>query len=234
MHYFDFPASLYFNVLSVFSMRLLTILYLLLGWEHCLSQTTYTEILARRVDQIRSLDFFNNTVVTKNDSVEYYDLDYAYWTQANTYYRDDMVRFKYRAYRVLADSTRGHRPDTCMTDWALSGGSHPYLYLRDTATVDDLRKLMLDPHPYVRSYAFGALSFRNRNNDMFALIVDNLKDSAQIVEYSGDAGLYAYPADLMIENAADRLTESEKQKLRNLIQTKYKYLTRGLNTLGRE
>ena len=144
-----------------------------------------------------------------------------------------MVRFKYRLYRVLTDSTRGHRPDTCWTEWALSGGPHPYLYLRDTATVKDLRKSMLDSHPYVRSYAFGALSFRKADN-LYSLIVDNLKDSIQIVEYSGDAGLNAYPADLMIEYEIERLTNNEKNKLRNLIKSKYKYLTRGLVSLNRK
>jgi hypothetical protein len=214
-------------------MRHVTILILLLGWGQCLSQTTYSETLTRRLDQIRSLDFYDNKVVTKIDSVEYHDLDYPYWKQTDTYYQDDMVRFKYQLYRVFTDSTKGHRPDTCWTDWALSGGPHPYLYLRDTATVNDLRKLMLDSHPYVRCYAFGALSFRKTDN-LFDVIVDNLKDSTKIVEYSGDAGLNAYPADLMIEYEVDRFNEIEKKNLRTLIQSKYKYLTRGLTALSRK
>lgn len=214
-------------------MRYFTILILLINYGQCLSQTKYSETLSLRLDQIRRSEFYDNKVVVKIDSIEYNDLDYPYWKPAETYYRDDMARYKYRLYRVLTDSTRGHRPDTCVTDWALSRRPHPYLYLRDTVTLSELRELMLDPHPYVRSYAFGALSFRKTEN-LFPLIVDNLKDSTQILEYSGDAGLNAYPADLMIEYEIDHLSEREKKELKKLIRSKYKYLTRGLAVLNRK
>ena len=43
-----------------------------------------------------------------------------------------------------------------------------------------------------------------------------------------------YPADLMIEYEIGRLTDREKKKLRDLIKSKYRYLTRGLTYLDRK
>jgi hypothetical protein len=167
------------------------------------------------------------------DSVEYHDLSFPYWKSNDTYYQYDMVRYNYCQYRVLAESTNGHRPDTSRTDWELWRGPHPYLFLRDTARLENLKKLMHDEHPYIRSYVFGALSSRKCDN-LFSFIVDNLDDSTQMRE-SGDAEwIYIYPADLMIEYEAYRLSKREKKKIKELITTKYKYLSRGLAALSRK
>ncbi len=179
-------------------MRYTTLLLLFLTYGQCLSQSTYSHRLSTRIEQIKRLEVYNNKVVINIDSVEHHDLSFPYWKERDTYYQDDLVRYKYCLYRVLTDSTKGYRPDTARADWALSEPPHPYLFLRDTARLDDLRTLMRDKHPYIRSYTFGALSFRKADN-LYSLIVDNLGDTTRMLEYSGDAGLNAYPADLMIE-----------------------------------
>jgi hypothetical protein len=214
-------------------MRYALIILLVLLWRQCLSQTGYEAILSRRLEEIKKLEFYNNKVVVLIDSVEYHDLDFPYWKPNDTYYQDDMVRYKYCQYRVLKDSTRGQRPDTSSTEWAVTQGIHPYLFLRDTAKLEDLRKLTLDVHPYVRCYAFGALSFR-RGTNLFPIVISNLKDTTQILEYTGDAGANAYPADLMIEYEAHRFSKEETRRLQELITTKYKYLNRGLIALSQK
>lgn len=214
-------------------MRSSLIILLILTSRLCWSQTRYAETLTLRVSQIKKLEFYDNKVVVHIDSVEYHDLDYPYWKAKDTYYQDDFARYKYCLYRVLTDSTTGHRPDTSRTEWALSRLPHPYLFLRDTARLDDLKMLVVDKHPYVRSYAFGALSYRKTGN-LFSIIVDNLSDKTEILEYSGDAGMSAYPADLMIEYEIYRLTNGEKRKLKELINSKYTHLKRSLTALNRK
>ena len=91
---------------------------------------------------------------------------------------------------------------------------------------------MSDAHPYIRSYAFGALSFRKCDN-LFPYIIENLKDTSQILEYTGDAGMNAYPGDLMIEYEVYRLTDTQKKKLNHLITSKYRHLDRALRVLSR-
>jgi hypothetical protein len=155
------------------SMRYLTIILVTLCWGQCVCQSLYEERLFQRVDQIKKMEFYDNGVVVKIDSVEYQDLSLPYWNPNETYYQDDLARYKYCLYRALPDSTKGHRPDTARIDWALIRSPHPYLFLRDTAKMKDLRRLMSDEHPYVRVYAFGAMSFRKDDN-LFSFIVDNL------------------------------------------------------------
>ena len=73
-------------------MRYPTIILLVLSWGQCFSQTSYHKTLSLRLDQIKKLEFYNNKVVVRIDSVEYHDLDFPYWTPSNTYYQDDYVR----------------------------------------------------------------------------------------------------------------------------------------------
>jgi hypothetical protein len=146
------------------------------------------------------------------------------------YYQDEMVRYKYRQYVVLTDSTIGQSPDTSQNDWRLVSGPHPYLFLRDTARLEDLKNLMMQESSYIRTYAFAALSFRKCDN-LFPIIVDNLDDSNQMLVFTGDVGMNAYPADLMLEYEGYRLSKNEKKKIKKLIRTRYKYLNRGLAAL---
>jgi hypothetical protein len=210
-------------------MRYVAIILLILIWQHCLSQTDYNDRLSLRLDQIKKLEFYINDVVVHIDSVDYHDLSYPYWDAGDTYYQYDVVRYKNCQYEALTDDTRDHRPDTSRAVWTLMQGPHPYLFLRDTASLEDLYKLMLDEHPYIRTYTFGALSFRN-SAKLFPLIIDNLADTTQM-EVAGCVFSSAYPADLMIEYEAAKLTKREKRKLVDLINSRYKYLTRGLDAL---
>jgi hypothetical protein len=190
-------------------MRYLTTILFLIGWGQCLSQTNYDETLSVRLTEIKKQEFFVNNIVIHIDSVDYYDLNFPYWKVNDTYFQDDLVRYKYCLYRVLVDSSLGHRPDTSWTDWALSGGPHPYLFLRDTAKLSDLEMLMTDSHPYVRTYAFGALAARN-SDKLFSLIISNLKDKT-LMEIAGCAFSEGYPADMMIEYAIDKLGDKQKK-----------------------
>jgi hypothetical protein len=200
---------------------------------HCKKhQADDSNMLAVRLAQIKKLEHYDDKVVGGIDSADYYDMSFPYWSDRDTFYTDDMARFKYCQYAALKDNV-GQRPDTSLTAWTLISGPHPYLYLRDTANVDDLRKLLSDGHPYVKTYAFGALSFRHEPN-LFSVIVENLSDTTRIEAWWGDSGSMVYPADLMIEYRVAHFTESEKTKLTELVKQKYPYLNRGLEWLTRK
>lgn len=207
----------------------LTVL-LLLCCGQCLSQVSYIEALSLRLQEIRKLDFYDNNVIFTIDSIDYHDLSFPYWNPNEIYYQDDITRYQHCQYAALKN-TKGQRPDTARTAWTLVLGPHPALFLRDTARTEDLITLLLDKHVYVKMYAFAALSFRKEKN-LFPIIVENLKDATQILEYTGDHGNSAYPADLMIQYEIDRLSDSEKEKLEELIGQKYPHITRGLATLS--
>jgi hypothetical protein len=180
------------------------------------------DILSARLDQIKKLDHYDHKIVSGVDSVDYHDMSFPYWNFRDTFYTDDIARFKYCQYAALKNNV-GERPDTTPTSWTLISGPHPYLYLRDTAKVEDLRKLLSDEHPYIKTYAFGALAFRQECN-LFSVIVDNLDDTTQIEAWWGDSGDNVHSADLMIEYQVDRLTQSEKTKLTDAIKQNYPYL----------
>jgi hypothetical protein len=219
--------------MQFFLMRLSILILIALCCGHCKqSDKDANNILSARLDQIKKLDHYDDKIVSGVDSVEYHDMSFPYWNSRDTFYTDDMTRFKYCQYAALNDNV-GERPDTTPTSWTLISGPHPYLYLRDTAQVEDLRKLLSNGHPYVKTYAFGALVFRQERN-LFSVIVDNLNDTTPIEAWWGDSGSNVYPADLMIEYQVDRLTESEKSKLTEAIKQNYHHLDRGLELLTRK
>jgi hypothetical protein len=213
-------------------MRYPLIVLISLCWIRCLSQTDYDETLAVRLDQIKKSDSYDHKVVFAIDSVEYHDMSFPFWKPNDMYYQDDIARYKYCSYAALRDS-KGHRPDTARTTWTLVSRPHPALFLRDTAKVDDLKRLLLDKHEYVKTYAFAALSFRKEGN-LFPAIVSNLGDTTQMTAWWGDSAFNAYPADLMIEYALPLLSKSEKTELQALIRKKYPYLSSGLQVLRRK
>lgn len=200
----------------------------------CLSQRNYSTLLSLRLEQIKKLDFYDNKIVALKDSVEYRDLDFPYWKPLDTYYQDDMVKYKYCQYAALKD-TKGQRPDISHDVWVIVHGPHPYLFLRDTARLEDLKLLLRHKHPYIRTYAFGALSYRKQDQDyLFARIIDNMKDTAEILEYTGDVGNGAYPVELMIQYEHARLNKKQKQKLKDLISANYTHLQESLDLLDRK
>lgn len=213
-------------------MRLSILILVGLYFTHCGQRDKDIDILSSRLDQIKKMDHYDDKIVGGVDSLEYHDMSFPYWNSGDTFYTGDMARFKYCRYAALKDNV-GQRPDTTPTSWTLIIGPHPYLYLRDTAKVEDLRMLLSDVHPYIKTYAFGALAFRGEPN-LFSVIVDNLSDTTQITAWWGDSGVKMYPADLMIEYQVDHLTESEKARLTDLIKQNHPYLHRGLERITRK
>lgn len=199
-------------------------LFILLVLSTCtgFAQGGYDSTLQLKVAQIRSLEFYDNKIVYAIDTVDYNDLDFPYWKSGNTYYQDDMARFRYCTYAALKD-TQGERPDTARQAWQLECGPHPFLFLRDTARQEDLRRLLADHHPFVRAYAFGALSFRG-HGDLYEAILDNMKDTTSFREISGDVERNAYVAELMITYAYGVMSKTQRKELKRLIATRYRHL----------
>jgi hypothetical protein len=211
-------------------MRYLLFSLLFLTSGYCLSQSSYYDTLRTRLEQIKELKMYDNTVVINIiDSVDYQDLSYPYWSPNDILYEGDVARYKYCHYEALTE-TRGNRPDISRSQWELWKGPHPFLFLRDSANVKDLHILARDQHPYIKTYAFAALSYRGCGK-LFPLILEALADTTGMHEASGDVLDNAYPADLMIEYETDRLSKIEKAKLGKLITSKYTYLRRGLRAL---
>ena len=104
---------------------------------------------------------------------------------------------------------------------------NPYQFLRDSAKTSDLEKLLTSEHPYVRTYAFAALSFRNYR-DVFEIVLNNLKDDTKIQCFTDDYGFESTVADMMIEYSVDKFDIGQKEMLAHLILTKYNHL----NTLN--
>lgn len=173
---------------------------------------------------------FDNSVVVLIDSVEYNDLRFPYWKPDYAYYLDDVSRFRHCSYEAIKDSLVGKRPDISPDSWRLRSGPHPYLFLKDTARIKDLEKLVKHEHPFVRVYAFAALSFRKREN-LVSVIFNNLYDTKQFEQITGDVGSYVYPAEMMIQYQVDSLTREDKQKLISAIEKEHKHLAKCLNSL---
>lgn len=213
-------------------MRFSIILLLVLASGYCLSQGNYQDILQIRLNEIKELKSYNNSIVIYiSDSIDYHDLSFPYWSSNVKYYAGDIVRYKYCDYEALTDSTSGEQPDISPAAWKLFSRPHPFLFLRDTARSEDLKSLLKDKHAYVKTYAFAALSYRKGDN-LFSVIVDNLPDTTIMQEFTGDVGGWAYPADMMIQYEAYRLSKDDKKRLKDLITTKYRHLERGLMTLN--
>jgi hypothetical protein len=205
-------------------MRYSIFITLVLFWGQGLSQPSYDSTLLLRLEQIEKLTTYNNTVVISIDSIDYCpDACFPYWKPSITFYEDDICRYKYCQYRAIKDSVRGIRPDTAGAIWKLIKGPSPYLFLRDTAKTEDLQKLLLNEHPYIRTYAFAALSYRKFDN-LFPVLVANLKDTTKINQFTFDVEDSSCPADLMLSYAIEDFDSSHKDVIRKLILTKYSHL----------
>jgi hypothetical protein len=210
-------------------LSLCTVLVLLVTTAFGQPDIVVRQTLSSRLGKIRTQEYYDSSPVTYDDTTQRLDLSFPYWVPDVMYYQYDLVRYQYRRYEALRDSIVGQRPDTARVSWALSDGPHPYLFLRDTAQSEDLLRLMTDEHPYVRVYAFGALAHRNADG-LFSLIRDNLDDTT-LLTVSGCAFSQAYPADLMIEYSATKLTRKERSELIRLISRRYRHLTLGMHAL---
>jgi hypothetical protein len=186
------------------------------------SQRDYDSLLSARLQSIRTLRLFENTVVLFEDTVDA-GMDFPYWTADSLFYQDDVVKYKHRShYRALTDN-KGKQPDISPKYWTLYGQMSPYFFLRDTARTEDLVRLLKADHPYIRIFAFSALVWR-KHNGLFQILVDNMADTTQINYFTGDVGEVGYPADLMISYIIHDLGVQQKDSLKKLIVTKHSHL----------
>lgn len=204
-------------------MKIVGLLFLsLIFGQHCYSQDTYNNRLAEILTEIRHLDYFENGVVILNDSMGYGSM-YPYWTASEVFYENDGVAFKRgTTYRALVDNL-GKNPATSPDAWELIHGPHPYLFLRDSADVQDLIRLTRADHPYFRTYALAALASRKAVN-VYPIVVNNLGDTTKVNHMSGDYGYMLYPADLMLWHTLADFSTAQKDTLEDLILKKHTHL----------
>lgn len=191
------------------------------------SQDKYSVKLSTRLTEIRELTEFNNGIVQFNR-----ECGFPCWEPGEEYFQDDMVTYKYSTYAAVIDN-KGQAPDNLPDKWRLVRGPHPYLFLRDTAKTEDLKTLLTSDHAYIRTYAFGALAYRKYGN-LFDTVVNNLKDMTTITQFTDDELTDVYPVDLMIRYNIANFSQMQKDKLKELISTKYSHLSESLVLLEKK
>ncbi len=105
---------------------------------------------------------------------------------------------------------------------------HPYQFLRDSANVKDLRKLLKNGNAYIKVYSFAALNYR-KENGLYEELLINLNGKTQIHTMTNDMGETWYPADLMINYISKSLTYEQRVELKSLISTKFSHLRTKFN-----
>lgn len=207
-------------------MRIAVIIVVVIS-HHCYAQVAYDARLSSRLEEIKKLDFFNNDVVISDDTSRY---GFPRWDSMEEYYQDDLVTSKGETFRAIVDS-KGQKPGYSPNEWEFIHGTyHPYQFLRDTAKVDDLKKLLTHHHPYIRTYSFGALAHR-KIDGLFKVIMNNLSDTTRIEQVTADYGYEVCPADLMIQYEMSEFSSEQKSTLKTLIMTKYPHLKEALKLL---
>lgn len=192
------------------------LLPLLLSILACSAQTPPNQKLDARVAAIRQLGIYDNKIVELED---YYPKK---WKPKTYYYKQGRVKYNHSTYEVTADSTQAV-PESRSPDWRLIEGPHPYLYLRDTATREELVSLLKSDHGYVKSYAFAALKHR-KDKSLFDFILEKMADTTRFTTWFGRQFKSVCPADLMIRYSLKELLPAEKEKIASLIHTQYKHL----------
>lgn len=190
--------------------------------QYCYAQESYNAKLDAKLEEIKKLEEYDNGVVIFDDDSGN-GSDFPIWDPTLDYYQDDIVAvpggFLYRCVR----DCKGKHPTESPDDWKLMRGRHPYLFLRDTAKTEDLRTLLTSNHPFIRAYAVGALAYR-KYVGLFKVVVDNLGDTTQILQYTSDFGYTVYPADLMLWYTVEEFSREQKDILKTLILTQHTHL----------
>lgn len=192
------------------------LLPLLLPMLACSAQTPLNQKLEARVTAIRQLRQYDNKIVELED---YYPKK---WKPKTYYYKEGWVKYNHSTYEVTVDSTQAV-PESHSPDWRLIEGPHPYLYLRDTATREELVSLLKSDHGYVKSYAFAALKHR-KDKSLFDFILEKMPDTTRFTTWFGRQYKSVCPADLMIRYSLKELRPVEKEKIASLIHSQYKHL----------
>jgi hypothetical protein len=204
------------------------ILFTVLSTRLIFGQGDYQSSISRKINEIKKLAYYENSIVLF-DYKECYGYSIGCWNREVDYKEGDIVITRSSATYSAQLNNKGKDPTSSQREWKLLYGPHPYLFLRDSATLDDLKSLLVSDHIYVRTYAFGALSYRKLG--LFEIIVDNLKDTTLINQTTQDSRYEVYPADLMIQYQVGTLSKKQKAILKDLILTKYKHLSRVLYKL---
>lgn len=209
-------------------MRLFTIILIFIS-THCHSQQSYEQLFLLRLDEIKNLTYYNNNVVIYKYGIGRFSFDK--WDRNRVFYIDEMVvGDDGQVYHALKDS-KGKTPSNSPNEWQLSSFEHPYFFLRDTARTEDLSKLLLSDNPYVKTYAFGALTKR-KFPGLYEVMLDNLSDTTQISQLTEDYGYDVCPADLMILYILYDMTKRQRKNLLALIKTDYPHLEDAIRTLS--
>ncbi len=191
----------------------LKIIILTLVSTYCYSQQNYDKLLSVRLKEIEKLSIFNNSVVFFEKSSGY-GSTYPFWELDVDYYQDDIVKNKEGNFYLSLVDNNGKNPSMSPKEWQFMPYTHPYFFLRDTAKVEDLNKLLSHEHPYIRTYAFGALAHR-KPDGLFKILTDNLGDTTRILQMTSDFGYEVCPADLMVMYLLSDLTTEQKKILRH-------------------
>lgn len=100
---------------------------------------------------------------------------------------------------------------------------HPYLYLRDSANLENLLTLVESDNPNIKIYAFAALVSRDYK-DCFSLVVNNLRDTTKVDLISTDEQWNSYIGDIFLNISVSKFSTEQKDSLKNLILKNYNYL----------
>jgi hypothetical protein len=200
-------------------MRLPALTITLLTSISCLAQLDYKTKFAARVKEISELNQVNAGVVF---SEGFEHSDWTPWSPDRNFYTDDIVDHKGCLFRATSDS-KGKDPFISRKEWTIYRGLHPYIFLRDTAKIEDLRALLKTENLFVRIYTVAALAQR-RQDDLYPFVRSHLGDTTQIDQYSSDYGYAVRPADLMLWFTMDQFTVAQKDELKRLIIKDYRHL----------
>ncbi len=213
----------YIQLLGAINFLMRVVLFIsIIASQFCYGQTDYNSKLSTRLNEIRELGLLDNNVVIYADTSRQ-RFGFPRWTTKQDFYMNDIVSLNGKLYEALADSIVGKSPDTSPNEWRLIDTRHPYQFLRDTAKIEDLKRLLTSDNPYIRVYSFAALVHRNYNN-LFQIVLDNLNDTVKIEQFTGDMGSYMTPSDMMLSYTISSFDKEQKDLLKKLILTKYNHL----------
>ena len=204
------------------SAQSLFLLVFLTSISICHGQDSYEVTLAERIAEIQAGTEYGNTPVVLSGSLGLYS-DFPERDSITVFYEDDVAGYDRCLYRARRE-TKGDKPGFSPGEWVLFRRAPPFLFLRDSARNEDLWQLLRSAHPFVRSYAFGALVYRKQPN-LFRTVLDHLSDTTRFLQFTTDYGYEVSPADMMLSYLVEQLTPAQKDTIGHLIITQYTHLT---------
>jgi hypothetical protein len=102
--------------------------------------------------------------------------------------------------------------------WSYSenDANHPYCYLIDSTSIDDLVLLTNHESAIVRYYSFIALSFR-RYDKIDAIVLDHIDDTSEFMHSGGCVVYHISIADFMLDFGLGTLDQHQRDSLRDAI-----------------